>query len=169
MCEHCGCRQVPPIGELMDEHTALLDEAHHVRRALDVGDRVTAMACLDALVGHLTRHVGREEAGIFAALRADGEYVQEVELLEGEHRGFDAAIAGLDVEDEDLEAKVALLLRDLDDHVEREDLGIFPVSVVTLGADGWALIDQAHADSPTFLHDRPPVAAGPAATGPAEA
>ena len=111
MCEHCGCRQVPPIGELMDEHTALLDEAHHVRRALDVGDRVTAMACLDELVGHLARHVGREEAGIFAALRADGEYVQEVELLEGEHRGFDAAIAGLDVEDEDFEAKVALLLR----------------------------------------------------------
>jgi hypothetical protein len=137
----------------MEEHTALLDEAHHVRRALAAGDRVAAMACLDSLVGHLTRHVGREEAGIFAALRADGEYVEEVELLEGEHRGFDAAIAGLDIDDVDLGTKVARLLKELDDHVEREDLGIFPVSVVTLGADGWALVEKAHLDSPTFLLD----------------
>jgi hypothetical protein len=42
---------------------------------------------------------------------------------------------------------------DLDEHVEREDLGIFPVSVVTLGATGWAIVDNAHTRSPSLLLD----------------
>jgi hypothetical protein len=154
MCEHCGCRGVAPIAELMDEHIALLDEAHHVRHALGAGDRPAAMAHLGDLVRHLVRHVGREEAGIFAALRSDGEYVDEVEQLEGEHRGFDEALAALDVDAPDFEARVARLLGELDDHVERENLGIFPVSVVTLGAAGWEVVDRAHADAPSFLLDR---------------
>lgn len=45
------------------------------------------------------------------------------------------------------------LLEDLDVHVEREDLGIFPVSVVTLTATGWATVDKAHTNSPSFLLD----------------
>ena len=154
MCEHCGCRGVPPIAELMDEHLALLDEAHHVRRALGEGDRSAASAHLDDLVSHLAQHVRREERGVFAALRADGEFVEEVDRLEGEHRGFDAAIAALDLDAADLEGRVARLLGDLDDHVERENLGVFPVSVVTLGAAGWELVDRAHAETPTFLQDR---------------
>ncbi|GAA2137098.1 hypothetical protein GCM10009844_03850 [Nocardioides koreensis] len=154
MCEHCGCRGVPPIAELMDEHLALLDEAHRVRRALGASDREGAFARLGDLVRHLAAHVRREEDGIFAALRADGEFVDEVDRLEGEHRGFDAAIAALDVDAADLEARVSRLFRELDDHVERENLGIFPVSVVTLGATGWELVDRAHAETPTFLSDR---------------
>ena len=54
------------------------------------------------------------------------------------------------------------LLDDLGDHVEREDLGIFPVSVVTLGAAGWQTVDRAHAESPSFLLDpRPRGRTGP--------
>lgn len=34
MCEHCGCRGVEPIAELMDEHLALLEIAGGVRRHL---------------------------------------------------------------------------------------------------------------------------------------
>ena len=57
------------------------------------------------------------------------------------------------------------LLDDLDVHVEREDLGIFPVSVVTLGATGWAIVDEAHSqvaelparpDARAFREHRPP-------------
>jgi hemerythrin HHE cation binding domain-containing protein len=151
MCEHCGCRGVQPIAELMDEHLALLDGAHRVRQALGAGDRHLALAELRVLVDRLARHVGREENGIFAALRAQGEFLDEVEQLEGEHRGLDAAIEGLDPDDPDLERRLARLFAELEVHVERENLGIFPVSVVTLGVDGWAAIDRAHAEIPTFL------------------
>ena len=44
---------------------------------------------------------------------------------------MDAVVAGLDPEGPDFVARVTALLDDLDAHIEREDLGIFPVAVVT--------------------------------------
>lgn len=151
MCGHCGCQGVDAIGELRDEHLALLDEAHAVRRALGSGDRRDALAELTRLVAHLTRHVQREERGVFAALREQGEFVEEVEALEDEHLVLDAAVAGLDPDSVDFEARVLGLLEELGEHIEREDLGIFPVSVVTLGAEGWERVEAAHAALPSFL------------------
>jgi hypothetical protein len=86
-------------------------------------------------------------------MRAAGEFIDEVEALEGEHRDFAAVIDGLETGSADFDAQVLRLLDDLAVHVEREDLGIFPVSVITLGASGWALVDQAHSSSPSFLLD----------------
>lgn len=156
MCEYCGCRQVPAIGELMDEHTALVDEAHHVRQELGTGDLDGAMTRLTGLVAHLTRHVRREEAGVFRAMRAKGEFIDEIDALEGEHRDFAAVVATLHQDSATFAADVSRLLDDLDAHVEREDLGIFPVSVVTLGATGWATVEEARIDSPSFLLDLSP-------------
>ena len=153
MCEYCGCRGVPPIGELMDEHTALVDQAHHVRHDLGSGNTSAAMARLTDLVAHLDRHVQREEDGIFRAMRTAGEFIDEIDALEGEHRDLAAAIAVLDPDSADFATQVTRLLDDLAVHVEREDLGIFPVSVVTLGATGWAIVDEAHTRSPSFLLD----------------
>ncbi len=151
MCEHCGCRGVEPVAELMNEHYALLDEAHLVRKAMAAGDRTGAMARLQLLVGHLETHVNREEAGIFTALREKDEYVEEVDMLEKEHVVLDAGIAALDPEGPDFERAVLVLLAELDAHVERENLGIFPVSVVTLGASGWETVEAARSTYPTFL------------------
>ncbi len=154
MCEYCGCRGVPPIAELMDEHSALVDQAQGVRRALSSGDPGEAMSRLQRLVAHLDRHVLREEDGIFRAMRGAGEFVDEVDQLEAEHRDFAATIAGLDSDAAEFGRVVTRLLDDLDQHVEREDLGIFPVSVVTLGAKGWAMVDEARSKSPSFLLDQ---------------
>jgi hemerythrin-like domain-containing protein len=158
MCEYCGCRGVEPIAELMDEHTALVELADLVREDLRSADPASAMTRLAGLVSHLNRHVQREEAGIFQALRDEGEFLDEVDGLEDEHRGFETAIAELGPGSPDFAARVTHLLKDLDAHVERENLGIFPVSVVTLGATGWATIEGAHQRSPSFLLD--PAAAG---------
>ena len=143
----------------MDEHTALVDQAHHVRQDLSAGNPAVAVSRLSGLVADLERHVRREEDGIFRALRVAGEFVDEIDELEAEHRDLASAVAGLEVESPHFEAQVSRLLDDLAVHVEREDLGIFPVSVVTLGADGWAIIERAHDEYPSFLLD-------PAATVP---
>jgi hemerythrin-like domain-containing protein len=153
VCEYCGCREVEPIGELMDEHSALMDEAHQVRQALGGGDDVLTMARLTRLAGHLTRHVRREEAGVFSALRDKGEFLDELTELEAEHRQFDQRVSALVPSAPDFITAVTRLLDDLGEHVEREDLGIFPVSVVTLGAAGWEVVDRARIDSPSFLLD----------------
>ena len=154
MCGHCGCQGVDAIGELRDEHTVLLEHAHEVRRALAAGDRPAAVSRLAGLVGHLTRHVAREERGIFTALREQGDFAAEVEALEGEHLALDGAIASLDPQGIDFETRVLGLLEELEEHIEREDLGVFPVSVVTLGAAGWATVESAHRALPTFLTER---------------
>jgi hypothetical protein len=138
----------------MDEHGALVDQAHEVRKALSAGDPAAAMSRLTCLVAQLDRHVQREEDGIFRAMRGAGEFVEEVDELEAEHRDFAATIAGLDPDAEGFGGVVTRLLDDLGQHVEREDLGIFPVSVVTLGATGWAMVDEAHRSSPSFLLDQ---------------
>lgn len=135
----------------MEEHGALREQAHRVRRSLAAGDREAALAELTGLVTRLGRHVRREEAGIFTALRDQGDYVDEVAALEAEHVDLDTDIASLDVEAPDFETRVARLFAVLDEHIEREDLGIFPVSVVTLGATGWETVERAHAEIPTFL------------------
>jgi hemerythrin-like domain-containing protein len=108
------------------------------------------------MVDHLGRHVRREEAGVFTALREDGEFADEVAQLEAEHEDLAAAIAGLDVAAPDLEARIRRLFDDLAEHIEREDLGIFPVSVVSLGAGGWQVVDRAHTAEPSFLRDPHP-------------
>lgn len=166
MCDHCGCRGVGAVRELMDEHTALLDEAYAVRQRLLSGDPVGAMAGVSALVSRLRRHVRREEDGIFRALRSSGEFLDEVDALEGEHADLEQAIALLDPGSPGFDAGVAGLLDDLAVHIDREDYGIFPVSVVTLGAAGWTIVDRAHAAAPTFLldvpRDRVPVLRSPA-------
>jgi hemerythrin-like domain-containing protein len=146
----------------MDEHRALVDQAHLVRQALGTGSHSVATARLTNLVAHLSRHVRREEDGIFRAMRTTGEFLDEIDDLESEHRDFGVAIAGLDPASADFSARVTRLLDDLDVHVEREDLGIFPVSVVTLGATGWAIVEDAHTTSPSFLLDE-------ATTGPSRA
>ncbi|MEO7350610.1 MAG: hemerythrin domain-containing protein [Marmoricola sp.] len=153
MCDYCGCNGVEPIRELMDEHEALMDEAHHVREALGQADPTLALSLLERLVGHLGRHVRREEAGIFRALRDKGEFLEELSDLETEHRQFDATISTLHAGTPDLAVRVTKLLDDLGEHVEREDLGIFPISVVTLGMVGWQAVEDARAESPSFLLD----------------
>jgi hemerythrin-like domain-containing protein len=151
MCEHCGCRGVEPLAELMDEHYALLDEGVLLTEALDAGDLDGATGLLQTFASHLTTHVRKEEDGVFAAVRGLGEFVDEVDALEHEHRELDAALAKLVVTSADFPAVLAQLLGDLEQHIERENLGIFPVSVVTLHAGGWELVEKARADRPTFL------------------
>jgi hemerythrin-like domain-containing protein len=153
VCEHCGCKGVPPVRELMDEHVALVEQADRVRSALATGDRLGALTDLRVLVERLHRHVHREEAGIFTALREQGEFADEVTALEGEHEDLDAAIAGLDPDAPGFTQRVARLFDELSAHIEREDLGVFPVSVVTLGATGWDVVERAHEESPSFLLD----------------
>jgi hemerythrin-like domain-containing protein len=153
MCEYCGCRGVEPIAELMDEHSALTDEAHEIRKALARGDRDQTLALITHLVGHLSRHTGREEAGLFTALRDKAEFLDELGDLEGEHRHLDNAVTGLDPAADDFGATVTRLLDDLSTHIEREELGIFPVSVVTLGVDGWDVVERSRTESPSFLLD----------------
>lgn len=142
VCEYCGCRQVEPIAELMDEHLELLEIAGDLRRDLLEGAPSRAATRREELVALLTRHTGVEEAGVFAALKAQGDYADEVEVLEGEHLSLDRAAASLDLGSPAAVDELDRLVHELTEHIDKENLGIFPVAVVTLGATGWDIVDR---------------------------
>lgn len=151
MCEYCGCRQVEPIAELMDEHLTLLEIAGDLRRSLLEQQLTRALAERDRLVDLLGGHTRREEAGVFAALRQQGDFVEQVDELEREHVSLDKAVAALELGGPTALDDLAGLIGDLTLHIDKEDLGIFPVAIVTLGATGWATVDRAR----TAGHDHP--------------
>lgn len=151
MCEHCGCRQIEPLAELMDEHFGLLDLASDLQHALSRRDDERVRELLQAFASRLDQHVRREEDGVFTALKETGEFVDEVLELEQEHHDFDAQIATLDPADPAFPDRLRALVAHLSDHIDRENLGIFPVTVVTLGARGWDVVARVHEDQPSFL------------------
>jgi hemerythrin-like domain-containing protein len=128
----------------MDEHLELLELGGEVRRALAAGDRSRAWQVLGSLARELDHHVSKEERGVFRALRDQGEYIEAVAELEGEHADFDELLSDLGLDDVDLEARVDRMLADLSEHIDKENLGIFPVAVVTLNASGWDTVSAAH-------------------------
>ena len=106
------------------------------RCGCQAGDAIGALhdEHLSRLRPDQARHVAREERNIVTALREPCGFADEVEALEDEHVALGVAIAALNP----------------------HRIGIFPVSVVTPGATGWATVDRAHTDLPTFLTERSP-------------
>jgi hemerythrin-like domain-containing protein len=151
VCEYCGCRQIEPLAELMDEHLALLDMASDVEIALRHREHDRARAGLRRLADLLDRHVRREEDGVFAALKQTGEFLEEVAELEQEHTDLHVGLADLDPAEPGVAEKVSAMFRHLSDHIDKEDLGIFPVSVVTLHGSGWDTVARVHGEQPSFL------------------
>ncbi|MEQ7125668.1 hemerythrin domain-containing protein [Actinopolymorpha sp. B11F2] len=144
MCEYCGCRQIEPIAELMDEHLGLLELSGDIRRSLIMTDYDAAVETLREFSRMLEIHVRREERGVFTALKDQGEFAEAVRELEQEHASFDQSLAALDPSAADFDAVVNHLLNELSDHIDKENLGIFPVAVVSLGASGWDTVTRAH-------------------------
>lgn len=134
-----------PIAELMDEHFELLEIAGKISRDLASGKRAAAEHGLLELERRLDKHVHREERGIFAALKAQGDFIDAIVHLEAEHATFDSELEDLAPRAAGFDERVGRLLQDLCDHIDKENLGVFPVAVTTLGASGWDIVSRAHA------------------------
>ena len=64
--------------------------------------------------------------------------------LEDEHASFDELLSDLDRDSATLRADLERLFAELTVHIDKENLGIFPVAVVTLSAEGWDTVARAH-------------------------
>ncbi|WP_166658955.1 hemerythrin domain-containing protein [Kribbella sp. VKM Ac-2571] len=140
-----------PLAELMDEHFVLLDVAGDVRRALKAGDVPAAVEALANLEQLLGQHVGREERGVFAAMKEQGDFAYAVDELELEHLSFDQRLSRLAPAAAGFADEVLGLLAELREHIDKENLGVFPVAVVSLDGTGWETVSRAHAEQPSFL------------------
>jgi iron-sulfur cluster repair protein YtfE (RIC family) len=135
----------------MDEHYVLLDVAGQVRRGLRAGDMPGTVEALARLAQLLGQHVGREERGVFAAMKEQGDFAYAIDELEQEHISFDQRLSGLTPAAAGFADEVLGLLAELREHIDKENLGVFPVAVVSLDGTGWETVSRAHAEQPSFL------------------
>jgi iron-sulfur cluster repair protein YtfE (RIC family) len=146
MCDHCGCRNLTPVARLMDEHDRLRELSGHIRRHIRGGEDAAAREHFDELLVILGPHVAKEEGVLFPMLRRSEDLADHVIVLEGEHAGLYDAVDDLD----DVPAPAAerwrdgvlRILHELDEHIYKEDFGLFPAAIATLDGEDWDAMDR---------------------------
>ena len=146
MCEYCGCQALTAIDELTREHDLVVDLIGQVRaaHATDDGARVAGLARRIAVV--LGPHTDVEEHGLFPALAAD--FPDHVTALEAEHRHIEAVLdeaADGTPADPTWSARLVDTLDLLRAHILREQDGVFPAALATLGTTDWDAIEAVRA------------------------
>lgn len=136
MCDHCGCRAYPAIGELTTEHEAILALAEPLAQATRRHRAIDAEAS-GRLIALLATHVAKEEAGLYPLLLAEmGQDPDAFDHLEAEHRElFDAIEAG---------TFDHLAFYALQRHIEEEEEVLFSAALFHFEGDTWDDLDAAH-------------------------
>ncbi|MEV0425657.1 hemerythrin domain-containing protein [Micromonospora sp. NPDC050495] len=135
MCNYCGCRDFPLIGQLSTEHESISDAAGRLRSAIHRADP-DALRALDDLLALLTPHTTVEEGGLFAELRAEGSLAEAVARLCAEHRDIHGVLGAVDRAAPDWPTVLAALDR-LHRHIDNEEHGLFPAAVIALPIPAW--------------------------------
>lgn len=153
MCDHCGCRTLTPVARLMAEHDRLRELSGQIHRAVRREDDETARALFDELLLVLGPHVLEEETRLFPLLRRQEEFTGHVGQLQSEHAGLYDAVDHLEQPPGDTDAAglagraswrtgVLAILRELDDHLYKEDSGLFRAAIAALDGSDWDAIDR---------------------------
>ncbi|MEO3799794.1 hemerythrin domain-containing protein [Nonomuraea sp. B1E8] len=136
MCNYCGCREFPLIGQLTQEHEELGEGAGALRRMINAGRYGEATMLLDTLLVQLGAHTSTEENGLFAELRDEGSLTEEVDRLCAEHDDIHGVLGTIDRKHPDWPAVIGALDK-LRRHIDHEEHGLFPASVIILPIAAW--------------------------------
>lgn len=139
MCEYCGCREIPVIGRLMEEHAVAVDALGAVRRAISTGQAPAISEALTGFTGHLYPHNDAEEAGLFHELVKDEYFAEAVTGLIEQHRLMRTQVDRIAAGDWDAFTELEDTLRH---HIDREENGLFPATAVAVDGDTWEAIDE---------------------------
>jgi hemerythrin-like domain-containing protein len=142
MCEYCGCQAVTAIDDLTREHDAVVNLIGTVRAAHAGGD-VPRMAEAVRRIGDiLGPHTAVEEQGLFPAL--SGDFPDHVAKLEDEHRRIEAVLGEAATgtpADPTWPGRAMAAFEMLREHILKEQDGVFPAALATLGPADWAAVD----------------------------
>ncbi len=155
MCDYCGCRLIPPIADLSQEHDRLMDLAYELRRLAAAGSRDRVVEILDGEFASLLRHhTDKEERGIFAELRVTGEADPRLDALIGEHRDIEALLALVRKGQEGWQEALGRLAGDLSSHIIDEEVDLFPYAMYELDDTQWDTVAEVHAAASATPSDR---------------
>ena len=142
MCEYCGCQALVTIDELTREHDLVLSLMSEVRVAHAGGDTAGMAELARQIAAVLGPHTEVEEQGLFPALA--GEFPDHVASLMAENRRVEALLreaAGTPA-DPAWAARFAEALALLREHIFKEQDGVFPAALATLGAADWEAAEE---------------------------
>ena len=146
MCEYCGCQSLRAIDELTREHDAALEHIAAARTAARDHDLDAARAACTALAHLLAPHTAVEEEALFPAMAR--EHPEHVERLLAEHRvvhgQLDLLAAGGPVDD-GWAARLHETMHVLREHIAKEQDGLFPAALTSLGGTDWDAVEAVRA------------------------
>ncbi len=152
MCEYCGCQALAAISELTREHElvgGLMSEVRSARAGADTARMAELARRIAAVLGP---HTEVEEHGLFPALAAD--FPDQVAALEAEHRHLEAVLgeasAGTPA-DPAWPGRLIEALALLRDHILKEQDGVFPAALASLGTADWEAVEAVRSRAGTLL------------------
>ena len=139
MCSYCGCRNIPMIAKLNAEHDAIVNSTYALQIAFRDQD-VTAATTAGRILGELLHpHTHREQVGLFAEMAKDELFTEHVASLCAEHDQLDADLAAITAGDL---TRITTMITLLNNHIDREENGLFPAALAYLDDDQWEVIQR---------------------------
>lgn len=138
MCSYCGCRNIPMIAKLNAEHDAILNASHTLQTALREQDPDLAREGSEKVSTLLHPHTQREQLGVFAEMKLDPQFTEHIDSLCAEHDELDQLLQGI------AGGRLTLIpatLTLLNNHINREENGLFPAALTFLDDEQW---DRIH-------------------------
>ena len=139
MCSYCGCRALPEIAALNEQHDQIVNASGDLRRATDTGTDVVAP--LADLVRLLAQHLDREERGLFTELRRHDDIRAHVDELCDQHDELQMMLADIGDREHADPAAVGRLVTFLRQHIDREENGLFPAAAIAMDGGEWDAIE----------------------------
>jgi hemerythrin-like domain-containing protein len=149
MCSYCGCRSIDLIGRLTDEHEQIMNATSALRAAEAGEDAAAAAIAAKEVAALLQPHASLEERGLFMELRRDELFTEHVDMLCAEHVTIDAEVDAIVAGDL---SRIPVLVAMLQDHIDKEEIGLFPVAAQTLTGAQWDRLHSPEMLDPEAVH-----------------
>ena len=157
MCEYCGCQALSAIDELTREHELVLSLISDVRTAQRNGDMSRMADLARQIASVLGPHTAVEEQSLFPALASD--FPDQIAVLAAEHQSVDAVLAEASAgspDDATWPDRLITTLVLLRQHIFKEQDGVFPAALASLGTSEWEAVEAARIRTGTRLASQVP-------------
>jgi len=139
MCSYCGCRNIPMIAKLNAEHDAVVNSSYALEVAYRGQNLAAARIACKELGGLLHPHTWREQVGLFAEMQKNELFTEHIASLCAEHEQLDREMEAIDAGDL---ARIPPMLTLLNNHIDREENGLFPAALAYLDDNQWDSIQR---------------------------
>lgn len=126
------------IAKLNAEHDAIVNVSYTLQIAVRDGDKDLAREGAEKLSTLLHPHTEREQLGVFAEMKLETTFTAHIESLCAEHDQLDAL---LELIAHGELRQIPALLTLLNNHIDKEENGLFPAALAFLDNEQW---DRIH-------------------------